>query len=313
MANTLRATPVDELWKQGRGCSRPGHHCPRAGFSLVEILVATVLLMLLSGAMILNFSVFGEATKFAEQTRRFETLLRFARGEAASRGRTVRLIFEPAGMDGEENRRLSRAGGDGKPGLRVRVEVVADPFAEGESRSMPLENLPWAADAFYEVLSLESMRSLTEDETLDFYGFGFHAEAAGRGDAGGWSDAGGWDDGEESGPPAIQFYPDGSSDSAEMVLATVGTKPPRREVLRLIGMTGTIVHRPLHQGGEPARVDRDENRERSALRDNDSRDATVPQPSLRPGSERSAGPQDRGALLPRRGRQEIPAPPRRAR
>ena len=131
--------------------------------------MATVLLILLSGAMVLNFSVLGNNSKFAEQTRRFETLLRFARAEAASRGRAVLLVFEA----GEEVKAPSSE--EKSPGLRVKVHVLNDSFEDEGPRQRELKDIPWAEDSFYEAIRVESVRPLAEHEALA----GSHASSHG--------------------------------------------------------------------------------------------------------------------------------------
>ena len=163
--------------------------------------------------------------------------MRFARAEAASRGRAVLLVFEA----GEEVKAPSSE--EKSPGLRVKVYVLTDSFEDEGPRQVELKDIPWAEDSFYEAIRVESVRPLAEHEALT----GSHPSSygvVGAGEGGG---------GESDELPSIRFYADGSSDSAEIVLAARDEKSPRREQLRLIGMTGTIVRRQLRAEEEGSR------------------------------------------------------------
>jgi prepilin-type N-terminal cleavage/methylation domain-containing protein len=48
------------------------------GFSLLELLLVTVLVLLLVGAMVFNFSTLLRGNQLEEGTTRLETLMRFA-------------------------------------------------------------------------------------------------------------------------------------------------------------------------------------------------------------------------------------------
>src|SRR5262249_26802298 len=68
----------------------------REAFTLVELLLAVVLVVLLLGALALNFSTLHHGAELQEGTVQFESLLRFARAYAANSGRQVQIRIGPA-------------------------------------------------------------------------------------------------------------------------------------------------------------------------------------------------------------------------
>src|SRR5262245_18032210 len=83
---------------------RTGH-----GFTLVELLLALVLVLLLAGALVFSFSSLLGGTQLEEGAGQVESLLRYARAHAANTGRKVQLLFNEEDETGEQwgNVRLS--------------------------------------------------------------------------------------------------------------------------------------------------------------------------------------------------------------
>ena len=71
---------------------------PRAGFTLFEIILATAILVILGGTIILAVGGWYRKQSVDESARRVEAILRMARAEACSQGRRVRLAFDPASL-----------------------------------------------------------------------------------------------------------------------------------------------------------------------------------------------------------------------
>jgi len=67
---------------------------PRAGVTIIEIVLAIGLLVLLASVMITGFGRWYETERIDEGARRLESILRLARAEAASCGRRIRLAFD---------------------------------------------------------------------------------------------------------------------------------------------------------------------------------------------------------------------------
>jgi prepilin-type N-terminal cleavage/methylation domain-containing protein len=190
--------------------ARLNHQAAVRGFTLIELLLALVLLTLLAGSLVVNFSAMQASAQLDEAASQLESAIRFARAHAASTGCKVRLSFE---------------------------EEVGDDMA------VPLGNVfvEWEPDPLtrpgvYEILHQASLliENLLESAQIDdvraLNGSGSLSEPAESGE------------GEESefffAP--IMFYPDGSSDSAEIILASRDEQESRRISIRIIGETGAI-------------------------------------------------------------------------
>jgi len=63
------------------------------GYSLVELLLTMSLLLLFTGLAVVSIDALNQRSTLTEGAIRFETLLRFARAEAAQCGRRVRISF----------------------------------------------------------------------------------------------------------------------------------------------------------------------------------------------------------------------------
>jgi prepilin-type N-terminal cleavage/methylation domain-containing protein len=185
------------------------------GFTLVEVLLATVLLLLLLGAAVFSFSSLEQGVRLEEGASQFESLLRLARAHAASSGREVRVVF-----DESPNPDTSF--------VLDKVRAVWEPDPLGQPGVM--EDLPQASGLLE---GLNRLVQVANARPLDL-GSPVAARDPGR--------AGGQDSGDEwpELPPPIRFYADGSSDSAEIVLVSRDELDRRRVWLRLMGVTGAI-------------------------------------------------------------------------
>jgi len=68
-----------------------------AGFTLLELVLAIVLLMLLSGALVFSFNSLQNRARLDEGVERLVTLVRYARAHAATSGRPLRFqLIQPA-------------------------------------------------------------------------------------------------------------------------------------------------------------------------------------------------------------------------
>ena len=183
----------------------------RAGFTLVELLLTLVLILLLFAAVAFNFSSLQQGAALDEGASQFETLLRMARAHAAASGCAVKLLIAPAA--GETN---------SFPAATVQLWWEPQPIDQpGTWRSLnePRWNLPGLNELVIveDAVSLEQLASIAGPDSFP----------------------GGTDF------PAVLFYPDGSSDSAEFVLASRQPEDQRRFAVRLIGLTGNITRYPV--------------------------------------------------------------------
>jgi type II secretory pathway pseudopilin PulG len=196
------------------------------GFTLVELLLVVVLVMLLFGAVIFNFSSLTDHAVLDEAATRLETLFRFARAHAANTGRQVRVVFD------ESSGTNSAAGA-----VRIRLEWEPDPLGE-PGVFAAVEESALQADDLLERVRIESVElgngsaeNAPKDETMS------EADTLLL---------------DELSPdlfPAIAFFPDGSSDSATIVLTEPETEKPRQLRLHLNGLTGATTRETISESG----------------------------------------------------------------
>lgn len=187
------------------------------GYTLIEVLLVTAVTLLIASASVVSFAPLMQQVSFEEGAGRFESLLRFARAEAANSGHKIQIQFEPTGSTN------STVTGKFKP----LIVVEQDPFhSPGLFVSKP--ELSWMNDHVYDLVAIESVRSLdppeppSQERDLDSWVKETTVAA------------------DNSASPCITFYPDGSSDSAEFMLTPADQGDGRRMRIRLIGLTGEI-------------------------------------------------------------------------
>lgn len=213
--------------------SRPGRPALHTGFTLLELLLVVVLLLLFSSAAVMNITPLWRNAPLEEGVGRLEGLLRFARAEAAQQGRRVRLQLSPA---------THPAGSVNPEPTSLQVQWEPEPLLQP---GVFVHNLTTAAMArsLNELVRVESIRHLGPDGGEPPP----HAEDP-NADHPPHPDATGLPQTEVAiAPPdepchPITFYPDGSSDSAEILLAMVDPADSRRMLVRWNGLNGTAAH-----------------------------------------------------------------------
>ncbi len=220
------------------------------GFTLVELLLTLTLILLLAGAVIFNFGSLQRGSQLDEGATQLEALFRFARAEASSTGRPVRVIL--AGND---------SSGNAAPALLANP---ADPGDSTHSTNAPAGGPPsnggidlhWESDPFgapgrFEQVAaavplVEQINELVRVVSPD--------STAASSDPAGTSLPGSMNFEESDHPdaprPPVTFYPDGSSDNCEVMLMARNEDDPRRMVVRLTGATGTLHRRWVGMGEE---------------------------------------------------------------
>jgi type II secretory pathway pseudopilin PulG len=195
---------------------------------LVEMLLAIVLVLMLASALVFNFSALLRGSQLEEGTTRLETLMRFARAQAANSGRKVQLVFS----GGESTNTPAASTGE------VRATWEPDPLRQPGCFA-DLAEAQWHVQEINDLVQVESVKLLD----------------ANTGCAP--TDSGEDESEEDSADVAatkpmapITFYPDGSSDSAEIILAARSTEEEQRMSVRLVGITGSISHQLLTTDGE---------------------------------------------------------------
>jgi type II secretory pathway pseudopilin PulG len=193
------------------------HLDSRAGFTLVELLLAVGLVLLLLSAVVFNFSNLQRGASLDEGANQLEALIRFARAHASSNGRQVQITFEEDVGDGL----LVPLG-------NLRVLWEPDPVAR-PGHFEPVTELQEYVTRITDLVSIEGVRLVQGDS--------FEPELASTSTAP--------DESAEGNSviatfPPIGFFPDGSSDSAEIIVASRSDADTRRIAVRLQGITGSI-------------------------------------------------------------------------
>lgn len=214
------------------------------GFSLVELLLVVSLLMLFGTAAVVSLAPLWRTAPLEEGVGRLEGLLRFARAEAAQQGRRLRLHValpaNPVPTGVPESTAVE---------VRWEPEPLRQPGVFVQNRATAA-----LAHGVNELVRVEAVRR------LDPEGSAAPSEIP---DDGGAPDgpmdvvAGGEPSVDAGDPwPPITFYPDGSSDSAEILLSVADAADPRRMWVRWDGLNGTASrvvagpeNTPLGEGG----------------------------------------------------------------
>lgn len=192
-----------------------------AGFTLVELLLAVGLVVLLLGALVFNFSVLQRGVSLDEGANQIEALIRFARAHAASSGRQVQITFEEDVGDGffiplGNLRVFWEPDPVARPGFFEPLRV-AEEYVRSLTDLISIEGVRLVEGDSFEPVPADTPLALDKSADSDFNLVTF---------------------------PPIGFFPDGSSDSAEIILASRSDDDKRRLAVRLQGITGSI-HRQL--------------------------------------------------------------------
>ncbi len=270
------------MWIQSGRHSRT----TRVGFTLVELLLVVVLLGLLFGAVVFSLDSLQRGARLEEGAGQVETLLRFARAQASSSGRQVRIVFGPADSTsagtppaksnsgsasnpspaGSENggRSTSSSSSASESGSTVfsdsgiAVEWEPDPIG-APGRFEPLrEAAPYLEQIGALVLVRPVPRAAATTTLSMLKGFEPSPSLVPTGDTNSAAIGSAMpSDADLAGaggpPPPLVFYPDGSSDTYELSIQSQDETEVRRVVISLAGLTGTIHSRWVSpDGSDPA-------------------------------------------------------------
>lgn len=194
------------------------------GFTLTEMLLSVVVLLMLVGAMVFSFSSLQRDAQLDEGVQRVETLMRLARAHAANSGRQVQVVFSQE----EEMDPTSES-----TGSVVRVMWEPEPLTK-PGEFVELASASPVAQSINELVVIEPAGaaepvSSESDDTTETAATTETAPVAEAPDAE-----------APAAPTAISFYPDGSSDAAEFIVASRNTEDVRRVSLQLTGTTGSV-------------------------------------------------------------------------
>lgn len=195
----------------------------QAGFTLVELVLTVTLILLLAGAAVLNFGSFQRGAQLDEGLGQLEYLFRLARASAASSGRLVQISF---GGDSQATQPTGTNALTIAEGIQVRWEpdpltapgmfqplAEATPLVERLNELIQIRPLPFPESAPTAVASEEATPGLAQPRS---------------------------DSNVSTNIPALRFYPDGSSDAADFLVASLDPEDARQVRVRLSGLVGTV-------------------------------------------------------------------------
>lgn len=240
----------------------------RAGFSLVELLLTLVLILCLAAASVFCYTAIHRQANLDEGVDRLQSILRFARAEAATTGRKVRLQFVDAATEGERS--------DLKA---IRVEWEPD-FLTAPGVFQTYTNKAWSEDLVNELVAVQDVKPLNQAPTPTPLPVSpderpQSEQMPGEAEFG--------DDFEVEELPSITFYPDGSSDSAEIIVASRNEEDPRRIAVTVSGMLGSVSTKVISTAEEDAWSEED------FWFDEESETETESEPFTQPSSYQPAG------------------------
>ncbi len=196
------------------------------GFTLIEQLLTIVLVLLLLGAAVYNFSSFNRSARLDEGATQVEALFRFARAHAASTGKQVRIEFA-------ETATTTDPAPSETPAANVRVTWEPNPIgAPGV-----FQDLPDAANYVQSINDLVSVQEVRLNNTPSDAAAPAAEPTAQTTPGDATAPA---DDVTRSPMPAVTFYPDGTGDSVQLVLSSLNEEDVRRFSVRVVGLTGAI-------------------------------------------------------------------------
>jgi prepilin-type N-terminal cleavage/methylation domain-containing protein len=235
----------------------PRKHAP--GFTLIELLLAVFLLSLLFGALVFNFTNLQPGAELAEGAERFKSLLRFARAQAAFSGCRVQVRFEPDDADPfSPNLYHLRLTWEPDPWENPGIYVDLLPSAwdlEGINKTVTVTQVAQPTTSGPALRGAETASTApmepgaksASEPTIDL-----ESEAAPE-----WPE----DTVEPMAAalPPITFFPDGTSDSAQILLAARAAEDRRKVLVHLAGITGSITHEWIAPAqGETTEAERDD-------------------------------------------------------
>jgi len=215
---------------------------------LVELLLTLVLILCLAAATVFSYTAMHRTANLDEGASRLQSLIRFAQAESATSGRKVRLQFETGARPVKENE--SEAGSDLR---QIKVTWESD-FINAPGVFQDYTNKAWSEDMVNELVGVAKVQPIQAparqsqmpqvpvldstvpmpDETTsqNMGGNASNQESLAS-------------ESQSDGFPSITFYPDGSCDSAEIVLASKNSEDDRRLAVRLSGILGSISSHPV--------------------------------------------------------------------
>ncbi len=221
----------------------------RRAFTLIELLLTVVIMLLLLGAAVFNFSSLQRNVALDEGCVQLEALLRFARSHAIGTGRTVQLVFPEIGA----------VVPPGTPSL-VQLLTEADPVGNPGLYSVVHEGTMYAQEITSR-LKILRVRDITTDVQAPVAAtskpLSSRSSSVTKPTEVGKTEPPGTEVSDGSTIPeridqSVYFFADGTSDSVEIVVASHDRDDLRRWAIELVGITGTPRRRTLRVNEESA-------------------------------------------------------------
>ena len=204
-------------------------------FSLLELLLVLVIVMLLFGAAVFEFNSINRGASLSEGTDRLKSLFRFASNESQRTGRLVRIRFGLYDVNTSTNTIQTDALSE------QQLPIVEwEPFPikfPGQFKLLP--NSKNYANDIDELVSIESviLTGLDSQTALIANNTENSLEQKVQGPEA--------DQSTEPSIPLIYFHQDGSCDSVKVQLSSKNLNNLNKSIVELIGFTGTIRHNIL--------------------------------------------------------------------
>lgn len=195
----------------------------------MELLLTLVLILCLAAASVFSYTALHRSASLDEGLDRLESLIRFAQAEAATTGCKVRLQFEPVRDEVES----------GQGELR-KIKVTWEPdFLNSPGVFQEYTNKAWSEEIVNEVVGVAQVRPIgTASPQVVTAASTVETEEPVEVDEGSEAEF-------EMEFPGITFYPDGSCDSAELILASRNPEDARRVEVTLSGILGSVSSRMM--------------------------------------------------------------------
>lgn len=211
---------------------RAGRQREDLGLTLIELLLSITLLLLLIGAAVYSFAPLQRNRQLDEGLTRLEALFGFARARAAASGTPVYLVLEASTNEVS-------------PGATVQVQWEPDPVNQPGFYTN-LVMIPSLAEAVNELVSVslheeeetgmedvESLLMSRDDSSI--LGENLEEEAFDASEDDRAAVAFG-----DNAQARFAFFPDGSSESARLIVTSREAEDARRFLVELVGLTGGV-------------------------------------------------------------------------
>jgi len=207
-----------------------------SGFTLFELVLTVSLTLLLAGGVIFGWDSLQRGARLDEGSDQVEMLFRFARAQAATSGRQVRVRVGPSGILSVSGTNAPIPSMPTPPSAGLEVLWEPDPLKQ-PGIFEPLPGVEGFRERIEELIEIQPhvlanpQRPQVEIPNSD----GGASRDPTAGDSVGVLGS----DPAEASMLQITFFPDGSSDSADWILGSKDPEDGRRLRLRLSGLTGT--------------------------------------------------------------------------